>query len=105
LTPGQLFDQGTSTFVDPAAEQQRLVELAAQVQDPGEKMRILIKELDRKGKQPLAGIERLPIHFYEDGIVGFETALRLRQIVAMQHWLGNADYSLSDAIREMAKKM
>ena len=104
LTPTRLFDQGTSTFVDPAAAQQRFIDLTAHVQDPGEKMRIMMEESERRGKQHLPEIECFPIHYYEDGIQGFETTLRLRQIVAMQHWLGNADYSMFDAIQEMIKK-
>ncbi len=44
-------------------------------------------------------IERLPVHYYEDGIQGFSTALKLRQIVAVQHWLGNPGYTLFDALQ------
>jgi hypothetical protein len=105
LTPARLFDQGTSTFVDPAAADQRMFDLTAPVQDPEEKMRILIEDSERRGKQPLPEIERFPIHYYEEGIQGLEMTLRLRQIVALQHWLGNADYSMFDAIQEMTKSM
>ena len=50
-------------------------------------------------------IDRLPVHYYEDGIHGFELALRTRQIVARQHWLGNLTYSLSDAVQAIMKPM
>ena len=43
------------------------------------------------------------MHYAEDGIGGFEVALRLRQIVAMQHWLGHPEYTLGDAIQSLAR--
>jgi hypothetical protein len=42
------------------------------------------------------------VHYAEDGIGGFELALRLRQMVAMQHWLGNTESTLGDAIQSLA---
>jgi hypothetical protein len=53
----------------------------------------------------LPEIERFPIHFYEDGIDGFAMTLRYRQTVALQHWLGNTEYTLMDAIRASVKSM
>ena len=46
-----------------------------------------------------ATIERMPTHFYEDGIDGFTLALRVRQMAARQHLLGNRSYTLRDAIK------
>jgi hypothetical protein len=51
----------------------------------------------------LPEIERFPVHYAEDGIEGFKLALRLRQMVAMQHWLGHLEYSLGDAIQLVTK--
>ncbi len=48
------------------------------------------------------GIDRIPIHYYEDGIGGFQLAVRVRQIVATQHWLGNTRFTMMDAIRQVA---
>jgi hypothetical protein len=99
LTPEQLFDHGTSTFIDPAALQQSLVAQVARGRNPLGKMKILMEEMDKRSKQPLPEIERLPVHYYEEGIDSFTAALRLRQIVAMQHWLGNTEYTMFDAIK------
>ena len=61
--------------------------------------------MDSQARQPSPTIERFPVHFHEDGIEGFALALRLRQIVARQHWSGNTRYTLGDAIKETTKHM
>jgi hypothetical protein len=101
LTPDVLFDSQIATGVDPEASLQRLAERTAGIRDPEEKIRVALEDLQSRAKAPLPEIERLPIHFAEDGIEGFALAIRLRQIVAMQHWLGNSDYTLGDAIRSV----
>lgn len=98
LTPDALFDQQISTGVDPEALVKRLVEKTAHVQDPHERVKIFMEEVKSREKEPLPEIERFPVHYAEDGIGGFQLALRVRQIVAMQHWQGNTDYTLQDAI-------
>jgi hypothetical protein len=99
LTPDQLFDHVRSTRRDPEATIQKIKEQAAHVQSVRERLKIALKGLQAGAKQPLPEIERLPVHYYEDGIEGFALAVRLRQIVAMQHWQGNLKYTLTDAIR------
>jgi hypothetical protein len=42
------------------------------------------------------------VHYYEDGITSLENALRLRQIVAFEHWQGHTDYTLGDIIRKVS---
>jgi hypothetical protein len=103
LTPDRIFDTQPSTYVDPAAVQQRLMELAAQARDPQEKIRIVMEGMEAHSKRPLADIERIPVHYYEDGIGGFQLALRTRQIVAMQHWQGNTSYTLMNAIQSITR--
>lgn len=101
LTPDSLFDQQRSTFIDPAAVMRRMTERLADVEDPQEKIRIALEDMQSWARRPLPEIERFPVHYYEDGIDGFVLALRARQIVARQHWQGNSRYSLSDALREI----
>ena len=103
LTPDALFDPQIGTGVDPEALVQRLAEKTAGVRDPGEKFRIVLEDLESRAKEPLPEVERFPVHYAEDGIDGFTLALRLRQIVAMQHWLGNREYTLGDAIQSLAQ--
>jgi len=75
----------------------------AGIQDPQERLKVVMEDMETSSKQPLPEIERFPIHFYEDGIDGFALTLRLRQLVALQHWLGNTTYTLMDAIRASVK--
>ena len=50
-------------------------------------------------------IEKFPVHFYEDGIDSITAALRMRQIMAHQHWNGNADCTLLDIIETAVSRM
>jgi len=106
LTPDALFDRQVGTGIDPAALVQRLAKKAADIADPEEKRKMILeafKDFTSRAEEPLPQIERLPVHYAEDGIGGFKLALQVRQIVAMQHWLGNPGYTLSDAIESLIK--
>ena len=105
LTPDILFDNQESVFCDPEAIIRRIKELTAHVQDPEEKINIVCEDLESQLRQPLPEFERLPIHYYEDGIQGITTSLQLRQVVALQHWLGNSDYTMFDVMRSVQKSM
>lgn len=105
LTPDALFDRQIGTGIDPEALVQRLAEKTADVGDAEEKLKIVLEDLKSCAEKPLPQIERLPVHYAEDGIVGFKLALRLRQIVAMQHWRGNPEYTLGDAIQSLTKNV
>jgi hypothetical protein len=54
---------------------------------------------------PLPLRAKYGIHFSEEGIQSFKTALKMRQIIAYQHWLGNTSYSMHDIIQEMMQRM
>ncbi len=104
LTPDALFDAQIGTGIDLAALVQRLAKKAADIADPEEKRKMILedfKDFTSRAEEPLPQIERLPVHYAEDGIAGFKLALQVRQIVAMQHWLGNHGYTLSDAIESL----
>lgn len=105
LTPDSLFDQQRCTWIDPAATERRIIELTAHVQDPQEKLRIFMEDTEARAKQPLPEIEGFPIHFYEEGLQGFTTSLKMRQIIALQHWQGHPDYTMHDVVQLMVKKM
>jgi hypothetical protein len=99
LTPDSIFDRQPSTFLDPEGAMRRMAEMVSNISDPQEKLRIALEEMQSGAKRPLPEIERFPVHYHQDGIHGFELALRLRQIVALQHWLGHAEFSLFDALQ------
>jgi hypothetical protein len=105
LSPQDVFDHQDSTLHDPEAEMQRLGELAAQARGPRAKLDIVLKAIQSAASQSLPGIERIPIHYYEDGIQPFTLVLDLRQIVAFEHWTGNTGYTLFDAIKSATKSM
>jgi hypothetical protein len=57
--------------------------------------------MDQKSREPLPDVEKFPVHFYEDGIQSFETALRMRQIVALEHWQGNREFTFGDMMKKI----
>jgi hypothetical protein len=104
-TPESIFDQQSSTFTDPDAEVRRIKELVAPIHEPEEKLRVALEDMQTRSKRPLPPTERFPIYYYNEGLDSFFAALKMRQIVALQHWLGNTEYSLHDVIQLMQKPM
>ena len=103
LTPDRLFDESASNVVDPAVLLKKITDLTAGIRDPAKRLEVALREMDAQSSQALTQIERMPVHFYEDGIDGFALSLKARQIVAMEHWLGNTGYRLTDAIKACTK--
>ncbi|MHC5538339.1 hypothetical protein ACYOEI_08930 [Singulisphaera rosea] len=99
LTPTNLFDSQTSTGVDTEALVRRLMESAAESEDAEEKFKVLTEDLRSMARNRLPEIERIPLHYAEEGIGGFQLAVRLRQMVALEHWLGNHEYTIDDAMQ------
>lgn len=101
LRPDVLFDSRTVLGLDPQALVHALTRKATSVPDQGDKLAIATDVLKSPAREPLPEIERLPVHFAEDGIDGFTLAVRLRQLVALKHWQGNPDYNLDEAIQTL----
>ena len=99
LTPESLFDREKTAERDPEAMIAVVRESVAQIADPQEKLRVGLEVLEADARRPLPKIERFPVHFYEDGLGGFVLAMKLRQMVAMQHWLGHTEYNLNDVMQ------
>jgi hypothetical protein len=57
--------------------------------------------MDQKSREPLPDVEKFPVHFYEDGITSFETALKMRQLLAFEHWQGNTAFTFGDMIKKI----
>ena len=104
LAPDAIFDRQQSAARDPEAALRAVAELTAQAQDPVEKLLIASEYMDAQAKQPLPEVERLPVHYYEEGMQTFTTTLTIRQVVAYQHWLGNTKYSMYDVIQEIVQR-
>jgi hypothetical protein len=103
--PEDLFDHQPSAARDPKAEFKRLTEQVTQGRSIRARLDIALNVIRSATGQPLPETERVPIHYYEDGIEGFELALTLRQIVAKEHCFGNPGYTLFDAIAATTKAM
>jgi hypothetical protein len=101
VTPDKLFDRPQPPARDPEAVLRTIAEEVRRIGDPGERVQAAAERIEAESKCPSPEIEQFPIHFYEEGIQNFETALKLRQIIAHQHWLGNTSYSMYDIIQEM----
>jgi hypothetical protein len=57
--------------------------------------------VERAAKEALPEIEKFPVHFYEDGISSLEAALRIRSVIALEHWKGNTHYTFYDFLKTM----
>ncbi len=71
------------------------------IHDPGQRMDMAFALMERQSNERLPDVEKFPMHYYEDGITSLENALRLRQIVAFEHWQGHTDSTLGDIIRQV----
>jgi tetratricopeptide (TPR) repeat protein len=60
--------------------------------------------LTDRAHAPVSALERLPVHYYEDGIRAVEALLSIRQVRAMHHWQGNTSYTYQDMIRDMLRQ-
>jgi hypothetical protein len=47
-------------------------------------------------------VEAFPTHYYSDGIKPLQTALEMRQAVAIQHWQGATEFSFVDLVTKAA---
>nr|HNH82349.1 hypothetical protein [Acidobacteriota bacterium] len=86
--------------VDPNELVKQIKARQDQTDDPNLKQEIASIFIDELSRRPEPEVERLPVRFYEEGIKPIEMSLRLRQIVATQHWQGNPNYTMMDVIRE-----
>ncbi len=97
-----LFAPEKVTAIHPEAMLLRVTASLQTLHDPGQRRDMAFAMLEQQSKQPLPDVEKFPVHYYEDGITSLENALRLRQIVAFEHWRGNTDYTLGDIIRKVS---
>ena len=86
---------------DPEKFLQEIEQIGSEAQDENMKRDLAVEYLESKAREPFPEIERFPTHFYEDGIISLDFALRSRQTIALQHWLGNTSYTYADFIDEI----
>lgn len=104
--PGhEYFDRKPVVKRDGAMSLKELLTKALTIEDPKERTEFGMSYLEEMSKKPLPEIERLPTLYYEEGIARLELSLKVRHIIAYQHWLGNADYSFHDLIQEIMPQL
>ena len=97
----QYFDHAEVVVTDPASLLHDVEELVARTPDLHERFALLDQYLTDRAHAPVSALERLPVHYYEDGIRAVEALLSIRQVRAMHHWHGNTSYTYQDMIRDM----
>jgi hypothetical protein len=98
-----VFAPDTITEIDGEAMLLRAAESLQTIPDPRQRMAMAFAMMEQQAQEPLPDVEKFPVHYYEDGMTSFENALRLRQIVAFEHWQGHTDYTLGDIIRKVSR--
>ncbi len=95
-----LFDEAKIVERDPEELLQAAAPLGA-IPDVQERIDQTFALIDQKSREPLPEVEKFPVHFYEEGIKSFETALKLRQMVAFEHWQGNTEFTFGDMMQKI----
>jgi hypothetical protein len=100
----QYFDHAEVVVTDPASLLHDVEELVARTPDLQERFARLDQYLTDRAQARVPTMERLPVHYYEDGIRAVEALLSLRQVRAMHHWQGKTSYTYQDMIRDMLRQ-
>ena len=96
-----LFAPDQVTAIDGEAMLRRAVASLQTIQDPQQRLDMAFALIAQPAHAPLPEVEQFPVHFYTDGIQSFETTLRLRQIVAFEHWRGHTTCTLGEVIQKV----
>jgi len=80
----------------------RAVESLKTIQDPQQRMDMAFALIAQPSHEQLPEVEKFPVHFYADGILSLENALRLRQIVAFEHWRGHTACTLGEVMQKVS---
>src|SRR5438552_251446 len=100
----QYFDHAEVVVTDPASLLHDVEEIVARTPDLAERFALLDQYMTDRAHAPVSALERLPVHYYEDGIRAVEALLSIRQVRAMHHWQGNTSYTYQDMIRDMLRQ-
>jgi hypothetical protein len=97
-----LFAPEQVTEIHGEAMLRRMAASLQTIQDPGQRIDMAFALMEQQSQERLPEVEKLPVHFYTDGITSLENALRLRQIVAFEHWRGNTACTLGEVIQNVS---
>ena len=97
-----LFAPDQVTAIDGEAMLRHMAASLQTIQDPQQRMDRAFTLMEQQSQERLPDVEKFPVHFYTDGIPSLENALRLRQIVAFEHWRGNTACTLGEVIQKVS---
>jgi hypothetical protein len=100
----QYFDHAEVVVQDPVSLLHDVEELVTQTPDLPERFARLDQFLTDRAHAPVPALERLPVHYYEDGIRAVEGLLGMRQVIAMHHWQGETSYTYQDMLQDMLRQ-
>jgi hypothetical protein len=100
----QYFDHAEVVVTDPASLLHDVEALVARTPDLQERFALLDQYLTDRAHAPVSALERLPVHYYEDGIRAVEALLSIRQVRAMHHWQGHTSYTYQDIVRDLLRQ-
>ena len=97
------FDRAGVVVKEPTSFLQALEDLASRIPDDQERSAAVMQYIQDQAQQSVPAIERLPLHYYEEGIRSVEAFLSTHQVIAMQHWRGNTDYTRHDLMQSILR--
>ena len=89
------------TTIDGEAILRSMAASLQTIHDPGQRLDRAFTLMEQQSHERLPEVEKLPVHYYAEGIRSFETTLRLRQIVAFEHWQGHTTCTLGEVIQKV----
>jgi hypothetical protein len=100
----EIFDDQRMVVIDPEKTLQEMKAISEKYNDKSEVIKAIAQKSEEDFKKPLPEVEKFPIHFYEEGISGFRATCQFHQAIAVQHFLGNKDFSYYDLIQQVVYK-
>lgn len=94
-----LFNRPDVDRIDPDALLDKVKQLDTATPGIEERRMALFSEMVEHVKRPLVELERFPVNYYEDGIEQLETSLKMRFMIAWEHFQGNTDFSFNDLLK------
>lgn len=96
-----LFPEAKTKERDTETLPRLLEQWAAENLGPQKTIDAISSYLSEMDKQPVPEIERIPVYFYKTGINAIRKDFILREIVAFEHFKGNKDYRMYNALQQM----
>jgi hypothetical protein len=95
------FDKKPVVKLDGESFLKELMAKALAIEDPKVRAEFGMSHIEEMSRKPIPEVERFPTLYYEEGIGSLELSLKVRHIIAYQHWLGNAAYNFHDLMQEI----